>query len=150
MSLARTRYSLTDWRMARRAGADYAFTGSDEEGAQMQPRVVHITIFGRDLSRMLAFYRDVLGLTVTSSDDAFHYATLEGGSVRIGLGAGEPSPKIMVGGLTGIGFGVADVDAEYETLKAKGVTFTMPPTRQPWGGYMAMFVDPDGNEFYLQ
>jgi predicted enzyme related to lactoylglutathione lyase len=25
----------------------------------------------------------------------------------------------------------------------------MGPGKMPWGGQMAMFVDPDGNEFYL-
>jgi predicted enzyme related to lactoylglutathione lyase len=25
----------------------------------------------------------------------------------------------------------------------------MPPTDQPWGGFMATFADPDGNVFYL-
>jgi predicted enzyme related to lactoylglutathione lyase len=25
----------------------------------------------------------------------------------------------------------------------------MEPTRQPWGGYMALLEDPDGNRFYL-
>jgi uncharacterized glyoxalase superfamily protein PhnB len=25
----------------------------------------------------------------------------------------------------------------------------MTPQKQPWGGYMAMFADPDGNIFYL-
>ena len=34
-------------------------------------------------------------------------------------------------------------------LAAKGVTFTMAPEKQPWGGFMAMFADPDGNVFYL-
>ena len=29
------------------------------------------------------------------------------------------------------------------------VRFTMPPSKQPWGGYMALFADPDGNIFYL-
>jgi predicted enzyme related to lactoylglutathione lyase len=118
----------------------------------MTPRIIHVTIFGRDYHRMLAFYRDVLEMPVVSTDDQFHYVVLNGGGVRIGLGAGEPAPgsTLQIGGLTGIGFGVPDVDAAYETLKAKGVTFTMPPTRQPWGGYMAMFEDPDGNIFYLQ
>ncbi|MYE83616.1 MAG: hypothetical protein F4X36_17595 [Gammaproteobacteria bacterium] len=27
--------------------------------------------------------------------------------------------------------------------------FTRPPTREPWGGYMAIFADPDGNTYYL-
>ena len=34
-------------------------------------------------------------------------------------------------------------------VSAAGVSFEMPPSRQPWGGYMAMFKDPDGNLFYL-
>jgi len=25
----------------------------------------------------------------------------------------------------------------------------MPPTRQPWGGVMALVADPDGNVFYV-
>jgi predicted enzyme related to lactoylglutathione lyase len=25
----------------------------------------------------------------------------------------------------------------------------MSPSKQPWGGYMALFADPDGNIFYL-
>ena len=24
-----------------------------------------------------------------------------------------------------------------------------PPAREPWGGYMAVFADPDGNTYYL-
>ncbi|MGH6993858.1 MAG: VOC family protein [Caulobacteraceae bacterium] len=118
----------------------------------MAPSVVHVTIFGRDLERMLGFYRDILGLKVRSQDGAFHYALLDGGSVRLGLSAVEPDPArgLHVGGLTGIGFGVDDIDAAYEALTAKGVEFTMAPKRQPWGGYMAMFSDPDGNVFYLQ
>jgi len=33
--------------------------------------------------------------------------------------------------------------------EAKGVRFTMEPEKQPWGGFMGMFADPDGNVFYL-
>ena len=41
--------------------------------------------------------------------------------------------------------GVEDVDAAYEALKAKGVTFLRPPTNQPWGLRTAYFADPEGN-----
>jgi hypothetical protein len=41
--------------------------------------------------------------------------------------------------------GVKDVDAAYEELKAKGVTFLRPPTDQPWGLRTAHFADPEGN-----
>ncbi|MFI4973701.1 MAG: VOC family protein [Caulobacterales bacterium] len=117
----------------------------------MTPRVAHITIYGRDLRRMVDFYRDTLGLPLLANDDAFHYARVDGGSVHIGLEAGETNPDlgVYIGIHTGIGFEVPDVDAAYETLKAKGVTFSMPPKRQPWGGYMAMFLDPDGNVLQL-
>mgnify|MGYP002034178777 CR=1 FL=1 len=32
---------------------------------------------------------------------------------------------------------------------ARSVAFSMPPSRQPWGGFMALMDDPDGNVFYL-
>ena len=32
---------------------------------------------------------------------------------------------------------------------ALGVAFPKPPERQPWGGFMALFADPDGNTYYL-
>jgi lactoylglutathione lyase len=117
----------------------------------MRPRVAHITIYGRTLQRMIEFYRDTLGFPLLAADEAFHYARIDGGSVAIGLGAGEPNPDlgVHVGIHTGIGLSVPDVDAAYEALKAKGVTFTMPPKRQAWGGYRAMFLDPDGNAIQL-
>ena len=117
----------------------------------MTPRVANITIYGRNLQRMIAFYHDVLGLSLQETDEAFNYARVDGGSVRISLGAGEPNPElgVHVGIHTGIAFEVPDVDAAYEALKAKGVTFSMPPKRQSWGGYMAMFLDPDANVLQL-
>ncbi|GER89067.1 hypothetical protein KDW_32290 [Dictyobacter vulcani] len=41
--------------------------------------------------------------------------------------------------------GVDDVDATYEQLKARGVTFLRPPTDQSWGLRTAYFADPEGN-----
>lgn len=42
-----------------------------------------------------------------------------------------------------------DIDATYQDLLAKGVTFTQAPQVEPWGAKGAWFADPDGNEFYL-
>jgi len=44
---------------------------------------------------------------------------------------------------------VDDLDVAHAALSDKGVRFTRPPTREPWGGYMAVFADPDGNTYYL-
>jgi predicted enzyme related to lactoylglutathione lyase len=45
-------------------------------------------------------------------------------------------------------FGCDDVDYTYEVLKKRGVEFTGPPEKQPWGTF-ARFCDPDGNTFIL-
>jgi len=31
----------------------------------------------------------------------------------------------------------------------KWIGLSVTPTHQPWGGFMAIFKDPDGNTFYL-
>ncbi|MEZ4666830.1 MAG: VOC family protein [Anaerolineae bacterium] len=40
---------------------------------------------------------------------------------------------------------VENIDANYNTLTAKGVTFIKPPISQPWGWRTAYFADPEGN-----
>lgn len=41
-----------------------------------------------------------------------------------------------------------DVEATHRQLSTRGVEFTAPPTREPWGTF-AKLKDPDGNEFVL-
>jgi uncharacterized glyoxalase superfamily protein PhnB len=43
-----------------------------------------------------------------------------------------------------LGFTVADVDAFYREMSAKGVLFRMPPKKQDFGGVLAQFVDSEG------
>jgi predicted enzyme related to lactoylglutathione lyase len=62
---------------------------------------------------------------------------------------GDASLRDLAGRQTGIGFGVRDLAKAHADLAARGVRFTMEPSEQPWGGFMAMFADPDGNVFYL-
>jgi len=61
----------------------------------------------------------------------------------------ETDETALVGRHTGIGFIVEDIDATYKELVEKGVEFDMPPTKQPWGGTLALLKDPEGNIFYL-
>ena len=42
-------------------------------------------------------------------------------------------------------FTVDDAIAEQTRLEAAGVAFIRPATREPWGGLVATFADPDGN-----
>ena len=106
-----------------------------------------------DFARSVAFFRDVLRLPLLFSDEKFQFAAFRAGAIRFAVVGGPESKKMREakGGdvHAGIGFCVPDVDAAYRELSAKGVRFTMTPSKQPWGGYMALFADPDGNIFYL-
>jgi predicted enzyme related to lactoylglutathione lyase len=105
----------------------------------------------RDLERSIAFYRDVLGFTLVYSAPEFHYAAFDVGGVKFAIAASESDSTGQQTGNrhTGIGLVVPDVDAAHKELTAKGVQFTMPPGKMPWGGYMGIFADPDGNLYYL-
>ncbi len=115
--------------------------------------VVAMVLFVRDLAKCMTFYRDTLGLQVKESDPdsvgfslgdqyflllevsaAAHLISEEALELKI-----EGGPRVLLAA------GVEDVDATYEALKAKGVTFLRPPTNQPWGLRTAHFADPEGN-----
>ena len=116
----------------------------------MKPRIGYINLHVHDVEREVAFFRDVVGLELQFRDPAFQFARFEAGIGFAVAGGGEPTPAgPLTDRLSGIGFVVEDVDAACAEMKAKGARFTMEPSRQPWGGYMAMFADPEGNLFYL-
>ena len=117
----------------------------------MEGRIGYLIVGVRDLERAVNFYRDVLGFKLIFSEPKFHFARFDVGGMSFSLAASDTDGHGGTPGdrHTGIGIAVDDVDAAYEELKAKGVVFTMAPAKQPWGGYMGLFADPDGNEFYL-
>ncbi|HEX4096603.1 MAG TPA: VOC family protein [Caulobacteraceae bacterium] len=116
----------------------------------MKPRIGYINLHVHDVDREVAFFRDVVGLDVLFSDASFHFTRFDAGIGFAVAGGGEPAPaEPLPDRLSGIGFVVEDVDAKAAEMKTKGARFTMEPSRQPWGGYMAMFADPEGNIFYL-
>jgi predicted enzyme related to lactoylglutathione lyase len=116
------------------------------------PRVWYVNVFVSDLPRAVSFYRNMLGLPLAFQDERFGYASFETEGLRLGLACVDPQATdatVRPGRHTGIGLGVPDLVAAHRRLEAAGIRFTMPPTKQPWGGFMAMFDDPDGNVFYL-
>ncbi|HEY0106630.1 MAG TPA: VOC family protein [Rhizomicrobium sp.] len=112
----------------------------------------YLTLGVGDFGRAVAFYRDTLELPLQFLDEGFHYARFRVGAMSFAVVSGEEHKRQREGQPdrhAGIAFCVPDVDAAYRSMTAKGVRFTMPPSKQPWGGYMALFADPDGNVFYL-
>jgi predicted enzyme related to lactoylglutathione lyase len=112
-------------------------------------QISYVNIFVTDLDRAIAFYRDMLGLALQFSSPEHGYASFAAGAVRLGVALPGKDHADLVGRHTGVGLEVADLEAEHARLAGLGVQFTMPPTRQPWGGFMAMISDADGNIFYL-
>ena len=117
-------------------------------------KIEAVVLFVRDLTRCTAFYRDTFKLQYQGSDANSASFLLQEGLYLILLspeGAAdllgtEVNALKIEGGPRGLlAAGVADVDAAYEELKAKGVTFVRPPTDQRWGLRTAHFTDPEGN-----
>src|SRR6266540_972552 len=67
---------------------------------------------------------------------------------RIVLYKAEGQWQDRAGGFQPFVFASPDVNATYQELSGRGVEFTAPPKREPWGMW-AQFKDPDGNEFGL-
>lgn len=121
----------------------------------MDCRIGYVIVGVSNLERAIEFYRDALGFEFVHAAPEFHFAEFRVGDMRFSLASsegGQPDSEFSHGSgsrNTGIGFMVADVDAAHKELVANGVRFVLEPAKQPWGGYMGMFADPDGNVFYL-
>jgi lactoylglutathione lyase len=114
-----------------------------------------------DLSRSLAFYRDLLSGVVSyrfpeQGEPAFVVVTV-GESSEIGLGAlssdgaalhGEPL-RPASGHRIELCVYVDDVDATVQAARAAGFAIVLEPRAQPWGERIAYLRDPDGNLIML-
>ena len=121
----------------------------------MKPKISLITFGVRDLPRMLAFYRDGLGLPLhnyTDGDDMVMFR-LEG--TWLGLFPRDELAKDATVSVEGSGFsGVAiahnepskeGVDAVFAEALAARATAVKAPEDVFWGGYSGYFADPEGN-----
>jgi lactoylglutathione lyase len=85
-----------------------------------------VRVFARDWDAVCDFYRDTLGLP-----ERYRNA------------------DALTGRMLGVSLQVDDILATYEALRKRGVDFLEPPKRQPWGGCLAHFRDPEGNVLTL-
>jgi predicted enzyme related to lactoylglutathione lyase len=115
-------------------------------------RIWYVNLFAKDLARAVDFYRTKVGLRLRFADEKFGYASFatEGAGFAIArVDPDDPEQAGLAGRHTGVAIGVPDLQKAYEELRDRGVEFTMPPTKQPWGGVLATFRDSEGNVLYL-
>jgi len=95
--------------------------------------------FVADMNKAVTFYRDVLGLQMKFESTGWtEFVT---GETTLAL---HPASDKNPAGKVELGFTVADVEAFYREMSAKGVRFSMPPSRQDYVGVLAHFVDSEG------
>ena len=100
-----------------------------------------VHIFVDDPDAALAFYRDTLGLPVKFVSS--HWSEFATGETTLAL---HPASEKNPAGKIELGFGVPDLAKFHEQMTAKGVAFSMPPTKQDFGGMLARFVDSEGSQ----
>ena len=111
-----------------------------------------VRVFSTRWLESFAFYKDTVGFPVNFADEEMGWAQFDLGGTDLGLercDPADPEAKDLVGRFVGVSIAVEDIEAVYESLRARGVEFTGPPAEQPWGGTLAHFKDPDGNVITL-
>ena len=84
--------------------------------------------FVADMDRAVTFYRDVLGLPLKFQSPGWS----EFSTGETSLGLHTASDKNPAGSIE-LGFNVANLGKFHQEMSAKGVQFSMPPTKQDFG-----------------
>jgi len=122
----------------------------------VDPRVSLVTLGVRDLARARAFYEQ-LGWTSRSQPEEDVVFFQSGGMVFALWGRdqlAEDSGVQDAGGWGGVTLAQclpspADVDMLIDRARAAGATIPREPGKTFWGGYSAIFVDPDGHPWEI-
>jgi uncharacterized protein len=122
----------------------------------MQQRITVITLGVRDLNRSREFY-EALGWrsAAAPADDVVFF---QAGDMVVSLWdrtrLAEDSCVQDTGGWGGVTVALnlgspAEVDEVIEQARAAGATIGREPAQTFWGGYSAIFVDPDGHPWEI-
>ena len=112
----------------------------------MIKRFAGASIWSEDLNKLLPFYRDVLGLTVTMESPSYVMLGGDGmNAANLALathsqvhGRNQDPARHMVALVSD------DVNADWQRLQAAGVEFVQAPTAED-GLVIATLKDPEGN-----
>lgn len=113
-------------------------------------KFVGVPVTDQDVA--LKFYTESLGLKVVTDQpftekQRWIELMIPGADTGIALFTPDGHER-RIGEFQSISFWSDDVFATAGALKKKGVVFTKEPATEPWGS-IAVFKDPDGNQFAL-
>lgn len=103
------------------------------------------SVFAADMEASWAFYLALGLIPIVDARPRYARFLCPEGEATFSLKAGTPEGE---GGAT-LYFEIADLDAAYEALQAKGIRFDSPPQDQPWLWREAHLRDPSGNRLIL-
>ena len=122
----------------------------------MSTRFDMIGIFVADLPKMVAFYRDALGLAI-DWDGQGPYAEFKHEGIRFSMFERKELPKLLgqtpdfpqrLNGSFELAINVGqpeNVDVRYREIIARGGVEIYAPRDEPWKMRSAMLADPEGN-----
>jgi predicted enzyme related to lactoylglutathione lyase len=118
----------------------------------MLKRVKFVGIAVRDQEAALAFWTQKIGCQIATDQpmgDGMRWIELKIPGAQTGLVLFTPrGQEDRIGTFHNMSFMVDDVEKTYAELRERGVEFTQPPKKEPWGT-SAIFKDVDGNTFVI-
>ncbi len=99
-----------------------------------------------DMDRAVSFYRDILGLQVTSQQQ--DWSEIDAGGLTIGLNGREATASHADGGAVVTFQPDGGIDGEVDRLTRAGVQFAGGISDHPWGR-IASFKDSEGNDLQV-
>lgn len=98
------------------------------------------------MAELVAFYSRGLGLgePQATGDDHLGFKL---GNLYFGFDQITEQPETNV--TISLWFEVGDIESIYEGFVKRGTRVKYPPSKKPWGGFLAALYDPDGNLFGL-
>lgn len=102
-----------------------------------------VAVMVSDAKKSAKWYKEKLDFNVSDEDEHWVTAWPKGATWKLHLCKGK-----LEKGNTGIGLFMPDVEKVAAELKKRGVKFSQPVTKNPWG-VTAMIEDLDGNGLWL-
>ena len=107
-------------------------------------KIGEVCLLTNDVPRLASFYRQLLGVEESSSDETHQFILAEETALTVyndGTEKNNQNQNIC------LAFTVDDIDKEYETMGARIIE---PPAKRPWGVINMSFYDPDNTMVYFR